>query len=164
MERCFGVGGQLASFGAHIFVEPPFWVLCACSARERSSRRALPTSSWRWCLWQAECGRRSLSLFSTPPPSRRSACSMSRPGHYGGPPARSRSQGLSRSAVAESSNYAAAAQELASVVNNPAAQSSWLAWPFSAGAVDFEAAPPPLPPGTLPEVSRLGGCRTRSGG
>ena len=51
----------------------------------------------------------------------------------------------------------AASQELASVLNAPsgataAASSSWLmGWPFAQGE-DYDAPPPPLPPGTLPEV------------
>jgi hypothetical protein len=55
-------------------------------------------------------------------------------------------------AAAEDASFAAA-QELASVMNAPAAaSSSWLAaWPF-AQTEDFDAPPPPLPPGTLPEV------------
>ncbi len=50
----------------------------------------------------------------------------------------------------------AAAQELASIMNQPAAAaSSWLgAWPWAQALVaeDYDAPPPPLPPGTLPEV------------
>lgn len=54
----------------------------------------------------------------------------------------------------------AAAQELASIMNQPAAApTSWLgAWPWAQALVaeDYDAPPPPLPPGTLPEV---GACR-----
>lgn len=50
-------------------------------------------------------------------------------------------------------------QELTSILNAPDAPSptAWLAWPFAAAAAGTEA-PPPLPPGTLPEVcvGRLG--------
>lgn len=50
----------------------------------------------------------------------------------------------------------AAAQELASIMNQPAAApTSWLgAWPWAQALVaeDYDAPPPPLPPGTLPEV------------
>lgn len=56
----------------------------------------------------------------------------------------------------------AAAQELASVMNAPPTPggASWLAgWPFGQafGQEDYDAPPPPLPPGTLPEV-RGSGC------
>ncbi|KAL4452640.1 hypothetical protein ABPG75_008302 [Micractinium tetrahymenae] len=59
------------------------------------------------------------------------------------------------SAVEEAS--LAAAQELASVLNAPPTPgaASWLGgWPFGQafGQEDYDAPPPPLPPGTLPEV------------
>lgn len=55
----------------------------------------------------------------------------------------------------------AAAQELASVLNAPPTPgaASWLAgWPFGQafGQEDYDAPPPPLPPGTLPEVRFAG--------
>jgi hypothetical protein len=55
-------------------------------------------------------------------------------------------------AAAEDASFAGA-QELASLMNAPAAaSSSWLAaWPFGR-TEDFDAPPPPLPPGTLPQV------------
>ena len=57
----------------------------------------------------------------------------------------------------------AAAQELASIMNQPAAApTSWLgAWPWAQALVaeDYDAPPPPLPPGTLPEVGAGAGWR-----
>lgn len=60
---------------------------------------------------------------------------------------------------ADDATYAAA-QELASVMNMPTAPGgSWLgAWPWATAlySEDYAAPPPPLPPGTLPEVCRGG--------
>lgn len=56
---------------------------------------------------------------------------------------------------------ATGSQELTSILNAPEASSAstWLAWPFTA-ASSVPEVPPPLPPGTLPEVgepvARLG--------
>ncbi len=51
-------------------------------------------------------------------------------------------------------------QELTSILNAPdsSSTSTWLAWPFAAASSGYEA-PPPLPPGTLPEV--CGPCQLR---
>jgi hypothetical protein len=69
------------------------------------------------------------------------------------------SPGQSTALSSEEASFAAAAQELASVLNAPTAGSSWLgAWPFGLGE-DADAKPPSLPPGTLPEV-RNGGCKS----
>ncbi|GAB4818839.1 hypothetical protein N2152v2_005885 [Parachlorella kessleri] len=66
------------------------------------------------------------------------------------------SRKLSRlaSGVTDASVYGSThSQELTSILNAPdtSTASTWLAWPFSSASSATEA-PPPLPPGTLPEV------------
>ena len=60
--------------------------------------------------------------------------------------------------------FAASGQELASVVNSPAeAAAPWYAWAFPGTGEDYNAPPPPLPPGTLPEVRVWAGRRAAGG-
>lgn len=70
-------------------------------------------------------------------------------------PGRLQSRNSSTLSAAEEASLAAV-QELASVMNAPpAAAGSWLAaWSLTQafGQEDFDAPPPPLPPGTLPDV------------
>ena len=86
----------------------------------------------------------SLSGISLPSPGR-------------GLPSPGRPLGRTESLAAAADASYAAAQELASVMNAPAGGGGgWLAaaWPFAQALVqeDYDAPPPPLPPGTLPEV------------
>ena len=56
-------------------------------------------------------------------------------------------------AATEEASFAAA-QELASVLNAPPPSNPWLAWSatLAQSLTDADGPPPPLPPGTLPEV------------
>lgn len=88
---------------------------------------------------------------------------MSLPSPGRGLPSPGRPLGRTESLAASTDASYAAAQELASVMNAPAgAGGGWLAaaWPFAQSLVqeDYDAPPPPLPPGTLPEVRREGVC------
>lgn len=75
----------------------------------------------------------------------------------GSAPSHSRAGSLagSTSGALDDASFAAA-QELASVMNQPAAApGGWLgSWPWAQALVaeDYDAPPPSLPPGTLPEV------------
>jgi hypothetical protein len=68
------------------------------------------------------------------------------------------------SLTAEEASFAAV-QELASMLDVPSpSSSSWLgAWPFAGGGDDVDAKPPPLPPGTLPEVCSAAGLGRAAG-